>query len=135
MKRAPRSTCPIEFCVDTFGDRWTLLIIRDLAVFHKRNFSELLDSDEQISTNILTDRLRHLQDRGLIERRVDPANRRKAIYKLTPMGLDLAPMITEMMLWAARHDDQTAVSDAFVAKIKRDKQAFIKQLKKSANAD
>ena len=130
MKRTPRSQCPIEFCVDAFGDRWTLLIIRDLAVFNKRNFTELLESDERISTNILADRLRHLEQKEIVDRYADPDNGRKAIYKLTPKGLDLAPILTEMMLWAAKHDDNSPLSDSFVAKMKRDKAGFIRDLRK-----
>ena len=87
------------------GDRWSLLIIRDMMVRGSRTFKEFLGSDEGIATNMLADRLRRLEAHGIIASEPDPSDGRKLIYSLTPKGIDLAPVLTEMVLWAARHEE------------------------------
>jgi DNA-binding HxlR family transcriptional regulator len=106
-KAAPkrRSGCPLNASVEMLGDRWSLLILRDMMLRGYRTFNEFLHSDEKIATNILTDRLRRLESYGIIETERDPADGRKMIYTLTPKGIDLAPVLTEMVLWAARHEE------------------------------
>jgi DNA-binding HxlR family transcriptional regulator len=106
-KAAPkrRSGCPLNASVEMLGDRWSLLILRDMMLRGYRTFNEFLHSDEKIATNILTDRLRRLESYEIIETERDPADGRKMIYTLTPKGIDLAPVLTEMVLWAARHEE------------------------------
>jgi DNA-binding HxlR family transcriptional regulator len=106
-KAAPnrRSGCPLNASVEMLGDRWSLLILRDMMLRGYETFNEFLHSDEKIATNILTDRLRRLESCGIIETERDPADGRKMIYTLTPKGIDLAPVLTEMVLWAARHEE------------------------------
>jgi DNA-binding HxlR family transcriptional regulator len=106
-KAAPkrRSGCPLNASVEMLGDRWSLLILRDMMLRGYETFNEFLQSDEKIATNILTDRLRRLESYGIIETERDPADGRKMIYTLTPKGIDLAPVLTEMVLWAARHEE------------------------------
>jgi DNA-binding HxlR family transcriptional regulator len=106
-KAAPkrRSGCPLNASVEMLGDRWSLLILRDMMLRGYETFNEFLHSDEKIATNILTDRLRRLESYGIVETHRDPADGRKIIYKLTPKGIDLAPVLTEMVLWAARHEE------------------------------
>jgi DNA-binding HxlR family transcriptional regulator len=87
------------------GDRWSLLILRDMMLRGYRTFNEFLHSDEKIATNILADRLRRLESYGIIGSSEDPADGRKRIYVLTVKGIDLAPVLTEMVLWAARHEE------------------------------
>jgi len=87
------------------GDRWSLLILRDMMLRRYQRFNEFLQSDERIATNILADRLRRLEDCGIIASASDPNDGRKLIYSLTAKGIDLAPVLTEMVLWAARHED------------------------------
>ena len=87
-----RSGCPLNASVEILGDRWSLLIIRD---------KEFLSSYEKIATNILADRLRNLIAHGIITPHRDPKDGRKVIYRLTAKGIDLAPVLTEMVLWAA----------------------------------
>jgi DNA-binding HxlR family transcriptional regulator len=105
-KHRDRSRCPIAFSLDVLGDRWTLLILRDLAFKNRRHFQDFLGASEGISTNILTNRLRRLERWGLIEHRADPTDGRRTLYFLTDDGLDLIPLLIEMTVWGSkRHPD------------------------------
>jgi DNA-binding HxlR family transcriptional regulator len=108
------------------GDRWSLLIIRDMMLFGYRTFKEFLNSHERIATNILAERLRRLESYGIIASKPDSSDGRKMIYSLTPKGLDLAPVLTEMVLWAAAHEDTG--NPALIRLIKKDKQKFISEV-------
>lgn len=125
----PRSHCPIAFSLDIVGDKWTLLVLRDLIFAGKARFRELAASPEGIASNILADRLKRLEAHGLISRAPDADDARQAIYRPTPNGLDLLPMLLEMIRWGAAHDAQTAVPEAFVARIARDRAALIAELR------
>lgn len=103
MKEHARSRCPINLSLEIFGDRWTLLIIRDMMFGGRRHFRELLQLDEGISTNILADRLRRLVEQGLITRADDPTHRQKAIYSLTEKGIELVPIFAQIGAWGRRH--------------------------------
>ena len=100
-----RSGCPLNASVEMLGDRWSLLILRDMMLRGYSHFHEFLQSTEKIATNILADRLRRLEHYGIVTSREDSGDGRKRIYSLTPKGIDLAPVLTEMVLWAARHED------------------------------
>lgn len=100
---ARRSNCPIGLALDLVGDRWTLLIVRDLMFRGFREFGEFLRAGEGISTNILTDRLRRLTSLGLVAQSDHPTDGKKFIYRLTEKGVDLAPVLVELTLWGARH--------------------------------
>jgi len=126
-----RSDCPIAFGLDIFGDKWTLLVIRDIAVSGKRHFREFLDSDEGIASNILTDRLQRLEAAGVISRRPDPANARQVIYMLTEKGIDLMPAMLELFRWGAKHGPQTSASKAMARRIEKNAEAIIEELKAS----
>ena len=106
-KRGPkrRSGCPLNASVEMLGDRWSLLIIRDMMLRGFQTYKQFLESFENIATNILADRLRRLEAYGIIAASRDPADGRKLIYSLTPKGIGLAPVLTEMVLWAAAHED------------------------------
>ncbi len=99
-----RSGCPLNASVEMLGDRWSLLVVRDIMIRGFHTFNEFLHSDEKIASNILTDRLRRLEAHGIIATERDPADGRKLIYSLTAKGIDLAPVLTEMVLWAAKHE-------------------------------
>src|SRR5438270_9657373 len=103
-KRLPRrrSPCPLNASLEMLGDRWSLLIIRDMMLLGSRTFKEFLGSYEGIATNILADRLRKLKVYGIIRTEQDPFDGRKLIYQLTPKGIDLAPGLTELAIWAVR---------------------------------
>jgi DNA-binding HxlR family transcriptional regulator len=124
-KPAPkrRSGCPLNASVETLGDRWSLLIIRDMMLRGFRSYKEFLESHERIATNILADRLRKLEAYGIISAKPDPSDGRKLIYLLTPKGIDLAPVLTEMVLWAAAHEETG--NQPLVRKLRKDKDKFM----------
>jgi DNA-binding HxlR family transcriptional regulator len=105
------------------GDRWSLLIIRDMMLVGARSYKQFLDCYEGIATNILADRLRKLVAYGIITTEKDPSDGRKLIYLLTPKGIALAPVLTEMVLWAAAHEDTE--NQALVRQMRADKQKFL----------
>jgi DNA-binding HxlR family transcriptional regulator len=109
--------------VETLGDRWSLLIIRDMMLRGFRSYKEFLESHERIATNILADRLRKLEAYGIISAKPDPSDGRKMIYLLTPKGIDLAPVLTEMVLWAAAHEETG--NQPLVRKLRKDKDKFM----------
>lgn len=98
-----RSECPINLAVEVLGDRWSLLVLRDLVFANKRHYRELLSSDERISTKILADRLRSLTEAGLLTRRSDPTHKQKAIYSLTERSIALVPVLVHLGVWSHRH--------------------------------
>lgn len=98
----PRSYCPINLSLEVFGDRWTLLILRDMMFAGKRHYRELLHSDERISTNILADRLKMLVDQGLLTKSGDPTHQQKAVYSLTERAIDLVPIVIQIGAWGTR---------------------------------
>ena len=100
-----RSECPLNASVEMLGDRWSLLIIRDMMLRGFHNYKEFLECYEGIATNILADRLRKLVEYGIIVAQKDPNDGRRVTYRLTKKGIDLAPVLTEMVLWAAAHGD------------------------------
>jgi DNA-binding HxlR family transcriptional regulator len=118
-----RSGCPLNASVEMLGDRWSLLIIRDMMLLGSRTYKEFMESYEGIATNILADRLRKLEAYGIIVGEQDPSDGRKVNYVLTLKGIDLAPVLTEMVLWAARHEKTE--NQALVHQIKKDKQQFL----------
>jgi len=100
-----RSGCPVSVALDGLGDRWSLLIVRDLMIRGYRTFREFEESGEGISTNILADRLRKLERRGIIRRQADGKDARRVNYRLTSKGIDLAPVLLELLIWSGRHED------------------------------
>ena len=114
-----QSGCPISFTLDVIGDKWSLLIIRDMIFKRKKNFSEFLGSSEKIASNILTDRLKRLEEEGIITKMQDPDNLKKYIYELAPKGIDLIPMILEVILWGAKHDSNTVAPKEFIRRLKK----------------
>jgi DNA-binding HxlR family transcriptional regulator len=110
------------------GDRWSLLIIRDMMLRGAHTYKEFLDCYEGIATNILADRLRKLAAHGIILTQPDPSDRRKVTYLLTQKGIDLAPVLTEMVLWAAAHEETG--NQALVRQMKADKAKFISEVRR-----
>lgn len=128
-KRKPkwRSGCPLNASVEMLGDRWSLLIIRDMMLLGSRTFKEFLGSYEGIATNILANRLRRLEAYGIIRTERDPSDGRKLIYQLTPKGIDLAPVLTEMVLWAGRHEKTK--NQPLIRLMQKDKQRFLEGIR------
>ncbi len=120
--------CPITFALDTFGDRWSLLIVRDLLMRGYRTNGEFQRSNEGIATNILADRLRRLEKSGIISQSPDPQNRRRILYKLTAKGVDLAPVMVELMRWSGKYDEGTRMPKQIKKRIEREREDFIRAL-------
>lgn len=118
------SGCPISYSLDIFGDRWTLLILRDLLLFGKQRYREFQGSDEAIASNILSDRLRRLEATGIIVREPDPNDRRQLIYSVTDKGRTLMPVILEIAAWGASHDPHTNAPPGFANSFYADREAF-----------
>ncbi len=121
--------CPIAFALDTFGDRWSLMIIRDIALRGSRTYGEFRDTPEKIATNVLADRLRELEADGIIQKSRDPENQRKNIYSLTEKGCDLIPVVLEMVRWSAKYDRTTKVKASFLDKIESDREGFAMEIR------
>lgn len=130
-KRTPgrRSGCPVSIALDLIGDRWSLLVIRDLMVRGFRTFREFRQSGEGIATNILTDRLQKLERAGIIGAEADDLDARRVNYRLTEKGIELAPVLLELLLWSARHED-TAAPDGIVAHIEANRGAFLAEVRR-----
>jgi len=125
----PRSGCPVSVSLDVFGDRWSLLIVRDLMVRGLRTFKDFEESGESISTNILADRLQKLEAHGIIAAEVDENDRRRLNYRLTEKGIDLAPVLLELLIWAARHE-RTGAPCALVAEMERNREVVIAEARR-----
>lgn len=121
--------CPIAFALDAFGDWWSLLIVRDLMMLGRKTYGEFLDGGEKIATNVLADRLKHLKEAGIISKTQDPENRRKNIYSLTEKGIDLAPLIIEMVIWSARYDPDNTTSEDIIKRMKEDRDGIIAEIR------
>jgi DNA-binding HxlR family transcriptional regulator len=113
-KSKRRSGCPVSISLERFGDRWSLLIIRDLMVRGYRTFKEFQGAGEGIATNILADRLRKLEATGIITAEVEKTDGRRVNYRLTEKGIDLAPVLLELLIWGARHEETGAPCDLIV---------------------
>lgn len=99
-----RSGCPINLTLEVLGDRWSLIVIRDVMFGNRRHFRELLqNSEEGIASNILADRLKRLVANGLLSRADDPSHRQKGVYSLTEPAIQLVPMLAAMGAWGRRH--------------------------------
>jgi DNA-binding HxlR family transcriptional regulator len=118
-----RSGCPLNASVEMLGDRWSLLIIRDMMLRGAHTYRTFLECYEGIATNILADRLRKLVDNEIIAAEPDPRDGRRLLYSLTQKGIDLAPVLTEMVLWAASHEDTG--NQALVQLMRKDKKKFL----------
>lgn len=114
---AQRSQCPINLAVEVLGDRWSLLIIRDVMFADRRHFRQFLQSEEGISTNILAERLARLVEAGVLRKDPDPTHKQKAVYSLTETGIDLLPVLAQLGIWGRRHLPVTAESAAQAARL------------------
>jgi len=124
-----RSECPISYTMDLFGDKWTMLIMRDLLLYGKDSFSEFLCSDEKIATNILTDRLNVLLQEGFVTKHTAPTNKSKFLYHPTDKAIGLIPVLTEITLWAEKYNPAGAPAD-ITGPLKKDRTKALLDLKK-----
>jgi DNA-binding HxlR family transcriptional regulator len=125
-----RSDCPISCSLDVFGDKWSLLIIRDIMLRGKVSYSEFLDSEEKIATNILVNRLTTLEAEKIVVKEVSAANKSKYVYSLTQKGADLLPIVIEIMDWGAKYNENCPRRE-LGQKIKKDKAGVIRELGKT----
>ena len=132
MDRKPssdrRSDCPLSIALELFGDRWTLLVLRDLMFKRLKTFKEFLDSGERIASNVLADRLRRLQEHGIIDSVRSTTDARVVIYRPTAKGLDLLPVLIEMVLWSARYE-KTAAPAKMIERMSTARKGFIQHIR------
>jgi DNA-binding HxlR family transcriptional regulator len=131
-----RSDCPISSSLDMWGDKWSLLIVRDLMFGQQCTYGDFLKADEKIATNILASRLQTLEENGIISKSAHPDSKAKVLYSLTQKGIDLVPLMIEIHLWAEKYFAISADRKAMLKEVKKDKEKFIKtatkNLKKAA---
>jgi DNA-binding HxlR family transcriptional regulator len=131
-KPAPRrSACTIAYALDHLGDKWTLLVLRDLLFQNKRRFGDFLGSEEGIASNILAARLKRLEGAALVTRRPDPQNRRSVIYEPTQKAIDLIPALLELSRWSGRYDPQTKMPAKLARRIAEDRDALVAEIEGS----
>jgi len=121
-----RSECPISCSLDVWGDKWSLLIIRDLMFKKECTYGDFLKSDEKIATNILASRLQTLEENGVIDKLNHPDSKAKVLYRLTQKGIDLLPLMIEINLWAEKYSSIPEDRKAILKEVKKDKEKFIK---------
>ena len=128
-KSRRRSGCPVSISLEIFGDRWSLLIIRDLMVRGFRTFKEFQGSDEGIATNILSDRLQKLQASGIITAEEEETDGRRVNYRLTEKGIDLAPVLLELLIWGARHEE-TGAPCALIETMEKNREEVLAEVRR-----
>ena len=116
-RRHRRSDCPVHFALEVFGDAWTLLVVRDLMFKARTTFGDFARAEERIATNILADRLARLEAAGIVKTE-------GRTYRLTPKGIDLLPIMLEIIGWSAKYDPKTAADRAFVRRLRHDRDAL-----------
>jgi DNA-binding HxlR family transcriptional regulator len=130
-KQQRRSDCPINFALETFGDTWSLLIIREMVYFGKKTYGEFLELEEGIATNILASRLAQLEQKGILVKKHSETDKRKEVYSLTEKGLDLIPILLELASWGAQHDPQTGAPQEWIALVNANKKKMIRLIRET----
>lgn len=124
-----RSECPLSCSLDIFGDKWSLLIIRDLMFENKCTYNDFLKSQEGIATNILASRLKELEENGIIEKSAHPDSKAKNLYRLTSKGIDLLPILIEVYIWSDKYFTIPADVKEVIQEAKKDKEKFENQIR------
>ena len=127
--RKPRSGCPVNMSLEVFGDRWSLLIVRDMMIRGLRTFKEFQESGEGIASNILADRQRRLEAAEIVTGEVEAADLRRVNYRLTEKGIDLAPVLFELLIWGARHEE-TAVPCRLIANMAKNREEILAEVRR-----
>ncbi len=130
-----KSHCPIHFALEHIGDRWSLLILRDLMFKGKRHYNEFFDSEEKISTTVLVDRLKRMEAHGILSSGTDPVKKSRIRYSLTQKGIDLLPLLVDMILWGATYDPKTAAEKSFTRKAGFNRKQLISELTRGLKKD
>jgi len=124
-----RSHCPINFTLEHFGDKWSLLIIRDLMFKEKRHYNEFFESDEKISTSVLGDRLKMLEENEIISKGKDDVKKSRIKYSLTKKGIDMLPILIDMIIWGGFYDDKTEAGKVFLAQATNNRDYLISSIR------
>ncbi|MEL7196153.1 MAG: helix-turn-helix domain-containing protein [Bacteroidota bacterium] len=124
-----RSDCPVSYAMDLFGDKWSLLIIRDIVFYDKQFFKEFRSSKEKIASNILSDRIKKLESAGILVSEIYEKQRSQKVYSLTQKGIDLVPVLVEIMIWSAKYDNELAITPEFQEAMEHDREGLISRIK------
>ena len=124
-----RSHCPINFTLEHFGDKWSFLIIRDLMFKGKRHYNEFLEAGEKVSTSVLGDRLKMLEEMGIISKGQDTVKKSRIRYSLTQKGIDLLPILLEMIIWGGLNDELTESPKEFMEQAINNKEQLIEKIR------
>jgi DNA-binding HxlR family transcriptional regulator len=124
MKKRTPTICPVVFSLDILGDKWSLVVLRDILLRNKSHFREFLTSEERIASNILSTRLESLVSEGLLIKKVDPLNKSAAIYIPTQKMLDLLPMLLELMRWGIKYNPDTNPSSPIINQLINDPESL-----------
>jgi len=130
-----RSHCPTNYALEHFGDKWTLLIVRDLMFKGKRHYNEFFESEEKVSTTVLGDRLKSLEEAGIISKGEDAVKKSRIKYSLTEKGIALLPVMVEIIIWSGNFDKDTAAGKDFLTKSKENRKALLSELTKKLKSD
>ena len=130
-KQVIRSHCPVNYGLEIFGDKWSLLIVRDIVFSGKKTYGEFLRSEEGFATNILASRLVFLEEQGILRKTPHSADKRKDFYSLTDKGLDLIPMLLDIVLWSAKYDPKSHARrrKEFVTRTRKSTQKMSEEVK------
>jgi len=123
-----RSDCPISTALDIFGDKWSLLIVRDMVFKSLSTYGDFLNGGEKIATNILADRLTMLEAGGIIAKQKHPESKAKILYTLTSKGIDLVPALVEIIAWSEKYHEVHPQAKQFAKQLRKDKVAVVKQI-------
>ncbi len=129
MKKIEHVGCPFNYALGVFGDKWSLLILRDIVIYGKKTYTEFSDSRECIATNVLADRLAKLEENGLITKMKDPQNRRSYLYQPREKALDLIPVLIEMICWSAKYDEISGVPKEYLRRANEERTGLIKEIR------
>ena len=124
-----RSHCPTNYAIEHFGDKWSLLIIRDLMFKEKRHYNEFFESEEKVSTSVLGDRLKNLEQSGIISKGRDTVKKSRIKYSLTTKGIDMLPFMIDMISWSGKYDNETEAGDVFLAQAKEGRDFLLKSIR------
>jgi DNA-binding HxlR family transcriptional regulator len=133
-RRQRRSDCPIHFGLEVFGDPWSLLIVRDLMFKARNTYTDFLRAEEGIATNVLADRLSLLEQQGIVTTERDPSTGRATHYALTAKGIDLMPMMLDVIAWSAKYDANSAAEPEFVRRLDSDRASLEREIRDELEA-
>ncbi|MCH7523939.1 MAG: helix-turn-helix transcriptional regulator [Bacteroidetes bacterium] len=124
-----RSHCPINYAIEHFGDKWSLLIIRDLMFKGKRHYNEFFESDERVSTSVLGDRLKQLDASGIISKEEDTIKKSRIKYSLTKKGIAMLPFMVDMIVWSGDFDSETEAGKVFLAEANKNRNHLLSSIR------